>query len=110
VVWCASSTSSKLGPQRCGVAESCFDGSRRADTLSGVVAVLMYGPVRGFVSVYHSGDGWREVMEETSEECAQDAIFELCRGVGVRGDWGTRPQCLASCVCTSLTDFGGSNL
>jgi hypothetical protein len=51
--------------------------SRRADTLSGVVAVSMYGPVRGFASVYHSEDGWRDVAEVTSEKCAQDTIFEL---------------------------------
>jgi hypothetical protein len=58
--------------------------SRRTDAPSGVVAISMYGPVRGFASVYHSEDGWRDVVEVTSEECAQDTIFELCRGVGVR--------------------------
>jgi hypothetical protein len=96
VVWCASSTSTM--PSLGGIVLRSF-GDRRAlmdscrtKALTGVMAVSMVDSVRGSASVYHSGDGWRELVEVTSEECAQD-VFLLGRGVDVCGDRGTR-----SCV------------
>jgi hypothetical protein len=36
----------------------------------------MVGSVMGFALVYNSGNGWREVVEVTFEECAQGAFVD----------------------------------
>jgi hypothetical protein len=52
----------------------------RAGEPSSAMVALLVGPVRGFASVYHSGDGLAGSGRATSRECAHVVISKLCRG------------------------------